>query len=414
MTATRLPLSLALIAVSLSLVAAQAPARLSRPAAAAAQPAPSALDQALSQFDRFYDAGLAKQGIVGSSFMLLHDHRVGHQRTYGLADLAGKRPVDEQTIYHWASITKTFTGIAIMQLRDRGKLSLDDPVVKYLSELREVHNPYGPMEAITLRMLMSHSAGFRANTWPWAGDEPWQPLEPLHWSQLVAMMPYTEILFPPGSKYSYSNPALIFLGRIIEQLTTDDYEVYVDKNILKPLEMYRTYFDSTPYHLLPYRAHSYWWKNGGPVEARFDPNTGITVSNGGLNAPLPDMAKYMDFLVGNPAKQSVYDGVLKRSSLEEMWKPLVDVETSPTDPVKMGLCFFIEQHGGIPFIAHSGGQNGFISHFYVNVDSRTAYLVAFNTIAEPDSPDGRGNTRQWDREIRDYLVRSVIPLLRAR
>ena len=74
---------------------------------------------------------------------------------------------------HWA----TMTGIAIMQLRDRGLLSLDDPIVKYVPELARVHDPFGDPSAITLRMLMSHRAGFRGGTWPWR-DEEWQPFEP--------------------------------------------------------------------------------------------------------------------------------------------------------------------------------------------------------------------------------------------
>jgi hypothetical protein len=80
----------------------------------------------------------------------------------------------------------------------------------------------------------------------------------------------------------------------------------------------------------------------------------------------------------------------------------------------MGLCFFLEEHGGLPFVAHSGGQNAFISHFYANVGSGTAYVVAFNTVAEPVGTDGRGNTRLVDREVRDYLVKNVIPALAAR
>ena len=104
---------------------------------------------------------------------------------------------------------------------------------------------------------MTHSAGFRAPTWPWGGDKPWHPFEPKRYEQLVAMLPYTEILFQPGSRHSYSNPGIVFLGRIIEQLTGDDFEVYVDKNILKPLEMHRSYFDRSPYHLLAHRSHGY-------------------------------------------------------------------------------------------------------------------------------------------------------------
>ena len=143
-----------------------------------------------------------------------------------------------------------------MQLRDRGRLTIDDPIVKYVPELRAIHDPYGDPGAITLKHLLSHSAGFRNPTWPWGGDQPWHPFEPTAWSQLVAMMPYTEILFPPGSRYSYSNPWIIFIGRTIELLSGDDYEVYIDKNILRPLDMRATYFDRTPYHLLPYRSNN--------------------------------------------------------------------------------------------------------------------------------------------------------------
>ena len=126
----------------------------------------------------------------------------------------------------------------------------------------------------------------------------------------------------PGSKYSYSNPGVIFLGRIIELLSGDDYEVYVTKNILMPLGMRSTFFDRAPYYLLPHRSHSYLRDDGGLREARFDFDTGITVSNGGLNAPFDDMAKYLAFLIGDPARPD-YEIVLKRSSLEEMWTPQI-------------------------------------------------------------------------------------------
>src|SRR5688500_2378451 len=262
-------------------------------------------------------------GILGSSFVFLKDGKIALEHHYGEANLEKKQAVNADTIYHWASNTKPFTGIALMQLRDRGLLKLDDPVTKYLPELREVHNKFGSMDDITIRHLMTHSSGFRGSTWPWDRGQDWEPFEPTYYSQLVAMFPFTEILFKPGSKFSYSNPGIIFLGRIIEKLTGDDYEVYVDKNILKPLEMYHSYFDATPYHLLKYRSHSYYIENGKRTEGRFDVNTGITVSNSGLNSPVSDMVKYLNFLTGDLKKQGAYDGVLKRSSLEEMWQPLL-------------------------------------------------------------------------------------------
>lgn len=382
-----------------------------------AQP-PQSFTTQYPSFQTFYQQQLKQHGIVGSSFYFLHDQQVLAKEFYGLAHREQNRAVDEQTIYHWASITKTFTGIAIMQLRDRGLLKLEDPIINYVPELKAVHNRFGKIEAITLRHLLSHSAGFRGGTWPWGGDKDWHPHEPQAWSQLVAMMPYTEIEFAPGSKMSYSNPGIIFLGRVIETLTKDDYEVYIDKNIFKPLEMYRSYFDTTPYHLLPHRSHSYWLENGKLRPARFDVDTGITVSNGGLNAPLPDMVKYLNFLLGSRDKQqqAIYDGVLKRASLAEMWQPQMRIEPTPKDGENrqdaMGLTYFIEDNFGQHFIGHSGGQNGFISHFYLRPDTRTAYIVAFNTHALPKEgePDTGQNTRVLDREIKDYLFKNIFPL----
>jgi len=354
----------------------------------------------LRNFKTFYEAELKQAGVVGSGFVLVKDNKVVVQHAYGLANVAKNQPVDADTIWHWASNTKPFTGIAIMQLRDRGLLKLDDPVTKYLPELREVHNEFGSMDAITIRHLMTHSAGFRGSTWPWDKGEAWEPFEPTEYSQLVAMYPFTEILFKPGSKFSYSNPGIVFLGRIIEKLSGEDYEVYIDKNIFKPLEMHRSYFDTTPPHLLKHRSHSYYIENGKRTEGRFDANTGITVSNSGLNSPLTDMIKYVNFLVGSspPARGGVaaasadgvvgggrilYDTVLKRPSLEEMWRPQLKTETDANGnrgfTTDIGLIFFLDTTIGRRHLGHGGDQNGFISYIDFDPDKRTASILVCNT-----------------------------------
>src|SRR5438128_4721557 len=274
-----------------------------------------------SRVEALYRQRVQQAGIVGSGLMVVKDGGVAAKAFEGYQDLETKRPVDEDTIYHWASITKTFTGVAIMQLRDRGLLSLDDPAIKYVPELREVHNPYGDMSQVTIRHLMTHSAGFRAATWPWGGDQPWHPFEPTRWEQVVAMLPYTELLFKPGTSYSYSNPGVVFLGRIIQLFSGDDYEVYIAKNIFMPLGMQRSFFDRAPYHLVGHRSHSYVRAGDGLKEQRFDFDSGITVSNGGLNAPLGDMAKWLAFLIGataDPTLRDTWDAILKRSSRDEM------------------------------------------------------------------------------------------------
>ena len=346
---------------------------------------------------------LQQTGIVGGSVTFVQDGHVAHEAVAGFQDQATRRPVDRDTIFHWASITKTFTGFAIMQLRDRGFFSLDDPVVKYVPELREVHNPFGDISQVTIRHLMSHSGGFRAGTWPWGGDQPWHPFEPTRWAQLVAMMPYTELQFRPGTKYSYSNPGVIFLGRIIELFSGDDYEVYIAKNILMPLGMTRTFFDRAPRHLLDHRSHSYTADDDGTVhEQPFDFDSGITVSNGGLNAPLGDMATYLSFLIdGN-------DTILKQSSLLEMATPQVraaDGEGGSGEDVQAGLSCFIERHGQVELVGHSGDQNGFISHLYVHRPSRSGYIASFNTTVS-STRDPRHTTRAVDDDLRDSIAKA--------
>ncbi len=376
-----------------------------------AQAPPAAPPPGWAAVERFYRDHLKSTGIIGSSLTIVRDGVIVAAATAGYQDLDAQRAVDADTIYHWASITKTFTGIAIVQLRDRGLLSLDDPIVKHVPEFRQVHNPYGEIGSVTIRHMMTHSSGLRAGTWPWGGDQPWHPFEPTRWEQLAAMLPYTQLNFAPGSKYSYSNPGVIFLGRIIELLAGEAFEVYVTKNILMPLGMRSAFFDRAPYYLLPHRSHSYERSDAGLKEARFDFDTGITVSNGGLNAPLGDMAKYLAFLIGDGSNKT-YDTILKRTSLEEMWRPQLraaDGEGASGDAAQAGLSFFIERHAGLDFVAHSGNQNGFISHFYLHRPSRTAYIVSFNTDVSPSKADpSRWTTRRLDAELRDVIVRELI------
>jgi CubicO group peptidase (beta-lactamase class C family) len=358
----------------------------------------------------FYAERVRQAGIVGSGLVVVSDGRIVAEHHEGLQDLDARRPADRDTIYHWASITKTLTGIAVMQLRDRGRLRLDDPVVDYIPDLRQAHNPFGDMAQVTIRQLMSHSAGFRAPTWPWGGDRPWHPFEPTRWEQLVAMLPYTELLFKPGSRYRYSNPGVIFLGRIIEQLSGDDYETYVTKNILMPLGMHRSFFDRAPYHLVSHRSHSYFRTDEGLTEARFDFDTGITVSNGGLNAPLTDMARYLAFLIGDPSRAAEYDVVLRRATLEEMFVPQLpatDGEGGSGADVSIGLSFFIERHGGVELVGHSGSQNGFLSHLYLHRPSKTGYLVAFNTEVTSKQRGDLQVTRQVDADVRDRIAAAL-------
>jgi len=347
-------------------------------------------------FHASFDSYVQEDGVVGAAYVVLDKGKVTEAHATGMADLQTRQAVDSNTIFHWASITKTFTAVAIMQLRDHGKFSLDDPIVKYVPELTRVHSESNSVSRVTLRHLLSHSAGFQSPTWPYRDDsKPWQPFEPTEWSQLVAMMPYQELAFAPGAKFQYSNPGFIYLARVIEAVTGDPYEVYVQKNILTPLGMTRSYYNSTPYHLTQDRANNYTLRISKDGHRETSANgrefdTGITTPNGGLNAPLDDLARWVAFLAG-PNASSTPNVILARQSLVEMWRPVVPVNPgTPTEPpVWMGLSFFLYPRGSgsdaVTFVGHTGHQAAFRTFMVFNPHNGRAVIAAFNTSYEEGS-----------------------------
>lgn len=400
-------------------------------AAAAALLAFSASAQ-IAPFQTRFDQILAEHGVVGGGFAFVHGQDAPLMHAFGRQKADGPK-ADAETAYNWASITKTFTAIAILQLRDHGQLSLDDPITRYVPELRQVHDGFGSIDEVTIRQLLSHSAGFRNPTWPWDCDDAqscdWQPFEPTKWAQVAAMLPYTHIAFAPGSHWSYSNPGYVFLGQVIERLSGDDFEVYVDKNILKPLGMTQSYFDRAPYFLEPHLASSYLRAGPKLTPQPFNYDTGITTSNSGLKAPIADMVNYLRFLAGD-ARNPLYEIVLKRSSLEEMWKGLIKIEEpGPTATVytaafdgaqpMMGMGFFTAAPQGHAYVFHDGDQGGFSSELMVDPAGHSASIVAVNTtdtgeLAPDDSLHAQSNTDPDPKTdlrlaLRALLIGSVFP-----
>ena len=346
---------------------------------------PSGWDALVDSYDAYAEA----DGIVGGGVVAVRNGEAVAWHDFGHGDIASDVPAARQTIYHWGSITKTLTAIAVMQLRDRGLLSLDDPLTYWVPELRQVHDPYGAIDSITIEMLLTHSSGFQNPTWPYYEGHDWEPFEPTTWDQLVAMLPYQQLHFPPGSRWSYSNPAFLYLARIIESLTGDSWQAYIQKNVLSPLDLQRSYFGTTPYWLAADRSHNYYVEPDSAGGTRlidngadFDP--GITIPNGGWNAPLGDLVRYVAFLTGAAADDETrrrFDTVLSRSSLEEMWVPRVPIreDSAAEHRETMGLSFFLVHDEDLSVIGHTGSQAGFRAFFYFQPEKRTAIIAAFNT-----------------------------------
>jgi CubicO group peptidase (beta-lactamase class C family) len=365
-----------------------------------------------TEFTGAFDSYARADSVVGGGAVVIRDGRVLAHHEYGLGDRAAGERIVEGTLYHWASITKTLTAIAIMQLRDRGRLSLDDRVTSYIPELRQIHSRFGSIDQITIRMLLSHSAGFQNPTWPYRSGQSWEPFEPTRWEQLVSMMPYQELEFRPGTQFGYSNPAFIYLARIIEQLTGDPYATYIQKNIWTPLGMTHSYFGATPYHLARWRSNNYTVQrdsSGREVVVAngrdFDP--GITIPNSGWNAPLADLASYAAFLThatrNDTSVARIYQTVLKQSSLQEMWQPVARLPADDELGDAIGLSFFLFPSEGTPVVGHTGEQAGFRSFLYLNPQNRMAIVGALNTVDEARADQSAAGWAKLTRQARGVI-----------
>lgn len=353
------------------------------------------------------DSFAAADAVVGAALVLIRDGRIVQEHYQGWADRNGRVPADRGTIWHWGSITKTLTAVAVMQQRKRGRLTLESAATEWLPELRQIHSPYGSMDDLTIRMLLSHTSGLPSGTWSWTRGEAWEPFEPTRYEQLVAMMPYMRLAFAPGTAYRYSNPAFLYLARIVESITNDPWQGYVQKNLFAPLALTESSFGTTPYHLARRRSHGYTvLRNGSDNVVRdngadFDP--GITIPNGGWNAPVTDLVLWVGFLMGsaNPAQQARFDAVLPRPNLELMWSAVTDVG----DEEQMGLSFFLRGTAEQRLIGHTGTQGGFRSFFWLDPETRTAVLGVVNTSNEVASDTSDAGFREVMAAARGALRR---------
>lgn len=354
-----------------------------------------------------FDALVRTDSVVGGTLAYMREGRLQLRHDVGHQDGGRRVPMGERAVMHWGSVTKTLTAVAIMQLRDQGLLSLDDAVTRWVPELRQVHNPFGSMDAVTLRMLLSHSSGFQNPTWPYRKYVAWEPFEPTRWEQLVSMMPYQELRFAPGSRYSYSNPAFIYLARVIEAVTGDPYQSYIYKNLWIPLGLEGSSFGATPWRLRPHRSSNFTLVRDSVGAERlvdngpeFDP--GITIPNGGWNAPVTDLAGWVAFLIGagrgDAAGAARFESVLSRASLAEMWRAVVPV--GGASPEQMGLSFFLRPAGRFTLVGHTGEQAGFRSFAYFNPETRAAVIGVVNTTndARPEE-SGRAFTAALEAAV---------------
>ncbi len=294
-------------------LAAQAQAQPMRSLAAPADPQRLArLSGAFPQIDRAMREFAERSHVPGIAYGIVVDGRVVHVGTAGVREVRSRAPVDTATVFRIASMTKRFTAAAILQLRDEGKLALDDPAERYVPELAGLRYPTGDAPRITIRHLLTHSEGFPEDN-PW-GDQQLAATDEEMSRMMRAGIPFSTA---PGTGYEYSNYGFAILGRIIAKVSGMPYPRYIQERVLRPLGMNVTTLEAAevPAHRL---AHGYRRQDGEWLEEKQLPD-GAFGPMGGMLTSVSDLGRWVAFMLDAwPPRDGAERGPLKRASVREM------------------------------------------------------------------------------------------------
>lgn len=322
------------------------------------------LAAAFPEIEKLFANWVERTHMPGAVMGIIIDGEMVWVKTAGVRDLTSRAAVTADTVFRIASMTKSFTAMAILKLRDDGKLSLDDPVAKYVSELNDLAYPTKDSPALTIRHLLTHSEGFPEDN-PWGDRQLAQSNETMS-AWMRAGIPFSNA---PGVAFEYSNYGFAILGQVVARASGKSYTDYIRDNILLPLGMRSTTFDmaDAPRDRI---APGHKWENGAwktePALAH-----GSFGAMGGLWTSARDLARYVAFLMSAfPPRDEAESGPIKRSSAREMqqaWRaqPARATRSNLDAPLQMNVSAYgfglgVSQDCSFSYIVgHGGGLPGF-------------------------------------------------------
>jgi CubicO group peptidase (beta-lactamase class C family) len=355
------------------------------------------LESAMPEVDRIFRTYATDKKITGMVWGVVIDGKLAHVASSGVRDRVSNAPVTTNTVFRIASMTKSFTSLAILKLRDEGKLSLEDPVSKWIPEFARMELPTRDTAPLRIKQLLSHSAGFPEDN-PW-GDQQLSASDADLNRWLGLGIPFST---PPGTRYEYSNYAFGLLGRIVTKASGIPYEKYARTEILGKLHMNASTFEFSQ-SPADARAVGYRLQPDGTYLEEPPLPHGVFGSMGGLLTTATDLGKYVAFhLSAWPPRDDPEAGPVLRSSVREMnhlWTPANLTVTRANGMLRAsesgygyGLristdCRF-EQISG-----HGGGLPGFGSYMAWLPDYGVGMFAMANlTYAGPAEPINRA----WD------------------
>jgi CubicO group peptidase (beta-lactamase class C family) len=313
-------------------------------------------------------AEVIKSGrLPGFAIGVVKNGKLIYAKGFGVAKLGASTPVTSRSLFHMASVTKTFVATAVMQLVEQGKIDLDSPITKYLPYFKMDDERY---RDIKVRQMLSHTSGIPDTTnYHW--DQPEYDDKALE--RFVRSTANQKLIFAPGEKFAYSNTAYEILGDLIAKVSGETFEDYVQHHILTPLGMK----DST---LLVRQANAslltspHVEEGGQLVVSKVFPYNRAHAPSSTLYSNIDDMSRWA---IAN-LNHGEFEGrrILKRETAELMWQPVVSASN-----MKEGISWFTKDLQGHRLVMHDGGDIGFQSRLLLAPDDSVAVIAMANYAA---------------------------------
>jgi CubicO group peptidase (beta-lactamase class C family) len=317
-----------------------------------------------------------EQRLPGASVGVVLPDGLAWSAHIGFRDLKRKEAPEPSTLYAIASITKTFTGTAIMQLEARELLNLDDPITKHVPELKEADSSVGAIENVTIRRMLSHESGLAEEPpgTDWAAHRrDGAPADVLRRVSEIG----TKV--PPHSQWKYSNLAYLLLGEVVTRVSGVPYADYVREQILGPLAMTSTDWSPLPSELDARRATGY-----APRSFSDDLDTAhegmLAWSDAGLWSNVEDLAKWLTFQMGAYATPAADSSILTSTTLRAMHTPRYLANETWTRA--WGVSWYAVRRDDAIWIQHSGGWDGFISDVCFDPVAKVGAIALLNGVGD--------------------------------
>jgi D-alanyl-D-alanine carboxypeptidase len=326
----------------------------------------SAVAQVAAQLEAKAASFVKENRLPGAAVGIVHEDQLVWSKGIGFADVKKKRRADAKTLYRIASITKTFTATAVMQLRDQGKLTLDDPLVSYLPELASARSAFGPIEGLTIRRLLSHESGLQSEP----PDADFSLV--LYESEVannLARAADISLTVPPNTQWKYSNLGYQLLGELVARVSGMTYARHIRSRILTPLKMTSTSLDPLPQRLKARRAVGYEPRFLSDELELAPPGPGVFQAEGGLWSCVEDLARWLSCQF-DPAY------VLSEQTAAEMHKPRYLVDPEWTRAWAIG--WYGRRRDDVVWIMHSGGHYGFITNACFDPKEKVGAIALLN------------------------------------